>query len=82
MKRLHDFGYTASARDTSPGAAPPARRITREAALNSIRADVEAAKAAAEAARRAGIEAEARERAAADAARERQLAVAKVLATM
>lgn len=96
MKRLYDFGFTARARDTGPGADPPgradaeapihpakaARRAARTDAIRSMRDEVAAAREAKAAELAAGIAAEQARRAEEDAARERALGVARILAQM
>lgn len=83
MKRLYDFGFTVRTRDTGGGASPPtADTIPASDARARIRAEVAAARAEKDRERQAAIAAEKARRAAEDAARERQLAVAAVLASM
>lgn len=82
MKRLYDLGFTVRTRDTGPGASPPACRVSGADARAQIRAEVAEARAKAEADRQAGIAAERAAREAEDDARQRQLAVARVLATL
>jgi len=89
MKRLHDLGYAVHERDpagggTSPPAHPAkaARGERRQSYLSQMRAEVEAARLEKEAERQAALAAEKERREAEDAARERQLRVAEVLAAM
>lgn len=92
MKRLYDLGFAVVERDTQPGGTSPPgevasdpvrpRHATRLSAIATMRAEVTAAQEEARAAEEAGRAAEREIREAEDAARARQLAVAKVLAEM
>lgn len=93
MKRLYDMGFTFRDRDHAhAGGAPPApsgdaapartRRERRASYFAQMRAEVEAARLTREAELAAALGAEQERRAEEDRARDRQLAVAKVLADL
>lgn len=93
MKRLSDYGYAVRERDpvtggTSPPVSGPthpakaARKARRQSYLDQMRAEIEASKAAQAAELAQALKDEQARRAEEDRARERALAVAKVLDTM